>query len=239
VAQVPRGRAPEKLWRISEDRRSRLIIALDLHDNSAGKQQLIKRYTGLLDGLREFVVGVKIGLPLSLSIGFDGISEILDRFKGEFYMIADFKLSDIPEIIQVVLEGFWRMGFDAAIAHLFQGGVGEVRRSIDLFGVVAMSHPQAQLIQQSFHRLLEEAKAADVNGIIVGATRGQLIAEARRILPETTILSPGIVAQGASPAHALRMGGDFEIVGRAITMAEKPLEAARIIVEAERDVLYA
>ncbi|MCF3653743.1 MAG: orotidine 5'-phosphate decarboxylase [Aigarchaeota archaeon] len=239
MAQVPRGRAPEKLWRISEDRRSRLIIALDLHDNSAGKQQLIKRYTGLLDGLREFVVGVKIGLPLSLSIGFDGISEILDRFKGEFYMIADFKLSDIPEIIQVVLEGFWRMGFDAAIAHLFQGGVGEVRRSIDLFGVVAMSHPQAQLIQQSFHRLLEEAKAADVNGIIVGATRGQLIAEARRILPETTILSPGIVAQGASPAHALRMGGDFEIVGRAITMAEKPLEAARIIVEAERDVLYA
>jgi len=239
VAQVPRGRAPEKLWRISEDRRSRLIIALDLHDNSAGKQQLIKRYTGLLDGLREFVVGVKIGLPLSLSIGFDGISEILDRFKGEFYMIADFKLSDIPEIIQVVLEGFWRMGFDAAIAHLFQGGVGEVRRSIDLFGVVAMSHPQAQLIQQSFHRLLEEAKAADVNGIIVGATRGQLIAEARRILPETTILSPGVVAQGASPAHALRMGGDFEIVGRAITMAEKPLEAARMIVEAERDVLYA
>ena len=239
MAQVPRGRAPEKLWRISEDRRSRLIIALDLHDNSAGKQQLIKRYTGLLDGLREFVVGVKIGLPLSLSIGFDGISEILDRFKGEFYMIADFKLSDIPEIMQVVLEGFWRMGFDAAIAHLFQGGVGEVRRSIDLFGVVAMSHPQAQLIQQSFHRLLEEAKAADVNGIIVGATRGQLIAEARRILPETTILSPGIVAQGASPAHALRMGGDFEIVGRAITMAEKPLEAARIIVEAERDVLYA
>jgi len=239
VAQVPRGRAPEKLWRISEDRRSRLIIALDLHDNSAGKQQLIKRYTGLLDGLREFVVGVKIGLPLSLSIGFDGISEILDRFKGEFYMIADFKLSDIPEIIQVVLEGFWRMGFDAAIAHLFQGGVGEVRRSIDLFGVVAMSHPQAQLIQQSFHRLLDEAKAAGVNGIIVGATRGQLIAEARRILPETTILSPGVVAQGASPAHALRMGGDFEIVGRAITMAEKPLEAARMIVEAERDVLYA
>ena len=238
MAQVPRGRAPEKLWRISEDRRSRLIIALDLHDNSAGKRQLIKRCTGLLDGLRELVVGVKIGLPLSLSIGFDGISEILDHFKGEFYMIADFKLSDIPEIIQVVLEGFWRMGFDAAIAHLFQGGVGEVRRSIDLFGVVAMSHPQAQLIQQSFHRLLEEAKAADVNGIIVGATRGQLIAEARKILPETTILSPGIVAQGASPAHALRMGGDFEIVGRVITMAEKPLEAARMIVEAERDVLY-
>jgi orotidine-5'-phosphate decarboxylase len=237
VAQVPRGRSPKKLWRISRDRQSRLIIALDLHDNSAGRQQLIKRCINLLDEVRELAVGVKIGLPLSLSIGFDGVSEILDRFKGEFYMIADFKLSDIPSIVQAALEGFWRMGFDAAIAHLFQGGVSEVRRSIDLFGVVAMSHPQAQLIQQNFHRLLEEAKAASVDGIIVGATRGELITEARRILPEMTILSPGVVTQGASPAHALRMGGDFEIVGRALTMAEKPLETARMIVEAERDVL--
>jgi orotidine-5'-phosphate decarboxylase len=239
VAQVPRGRAPEKLWRISEDRRSRLILALDIHDGSADKRLLLRKCIRLLDELRKLVVGVKIGLPLSLSIGFDGVSEILDRFRREFYMIADFKLSDIPEIIQVALEGFWRMGFDAAIAHLFQGGLGEVRRSIDLFGLVAMSHPQAQLLQQSFHRLLEEAEAAGVDGIIVGATRGELIMEARKILPGKTILSPGVIAQGASPAHALKMGGDFEIIGRAITMAEKPLEMARMIVGAERDVLCA
>jgi orotidine-5'-phosphate decarboxylase len=239
VAQVPRGKAPEKLWSTSEDRWSRLIIALDLHDSSVDKQHLLRRCINLLDELRELVVGVKIGLPLSLSIGFEGVSEILDSFRREFYMIVDFKLSDIPEIIQVALEGFRRMGFDAAIAHLFQGGLGEVRRNIDLFGVVAMSHPQAQLLQQSFHRLLEEAEAAGVDGIIVGATRGELIAEARKILPRMTILSPGVIAQGASPAHALRMGGDFEIIGRAIMMAEKPLEAARMIVEAERDVLCA
>jgi orotidine-5'-phosphate decarboxylase len=239
VAQVPRGKAPEKLWSTSEERWSRLIIALDLHDSSVDKQHLLRRCINLLDELRELVVGVKIGLPLSLSIGFEGVSEILDSFRREFYMITDFKLSDIPEIIQVALEGFRRMGFDAAIAHLFQGGLGEVRRNIDLFGVVAMSHPQAQLLQQSFHRLLEEAEAAGVDGIIVGATRGELIAEARKILPRMTILSPGVIAQGASPAHALRMGGDFEIIGRAIMMAEKPLEAARMIVEAERDVLCA
>lgn len=239
MAQVPRERAPEKLWRISEDRRSRLILALDLHDGSADKQLLLRRCIDLLDELRDLIVGVKIGLPLSISIGFDGISEIIERFRREFYMIADFKLSDIPEIIQLALDSFRRMGFDAAIAHLFQGGLGEVRREIDLFGVVAMSHPQARLIQQNFHRLLEEAEAVGVDGVIVGATRGNLIAEARRILPEKTILSPGVVVQGASPAHALRMGGDFEIVGRAITMAEKPIEAARTIVEAERNVLCA
>lgn len=239
MAQAPRNRAPEKLWRISEDRRSRLIIALDLYGSPDDKRLLLGRCLSLLDELRDLIVGVKIGLPLSVSIGFDGVSEIIERFGGELYMIADFKLSDIPEIIQVALEGFGRMGFDAAIAHLFQGGIGEVKRAIDLFGVVAMSHPQAQLLQQSFHRLLREAEAAEVEGVVIGATRGDLIAEARRVLPRKTILSPGVIVQGASPAHALRMGGDFEIVGRAITMAENPIEAARMIVEAERDVLCA
>lgn len=238
MAQVPRRKAPEKLWRVSEDRRSRLILALDLHDSLAEKNLLLRRCMDLLDGLRDLIVGVKIGLPLSLSIGFDGISEILNRFREEFYMIADFKLSDIPEIIQVVLEDFKRMGFDAAIAHLFQGGLSEVKRGIDLFGVVAMSHSQAWLFQKSFHRLLREAKAAGVEGVVVGATRGDLISEARNILPGKVILSPGVITQGARPAHALRMGGDFEIVGRAITVAEKPFEAARMIVEAERNVLY-
>lgn len=234
----PGGKTPAKLWRLAGDKRSRLILALDLCGDLEHEKSILGKCAGLLSDLKDLAVGVKIGLPLSLSIGFDGVSELLDRFKEDFYMIADFKLSDIPYIIQLTLRAFKRMGFDAAVAHLFQGGLSEVKRDLDLFGVVAMSHPQSKLLQENLRDLIREAGEAEVEGIVVGATRGRLIEEIRRLLPEKVILSPGVVAQGASPASALRHGGDFEIVGRAITRAPNPVESALSIVEAERNVLY-
>lgn len=238
VNPSPGGKTPAKLWRLAEDKRSRLILALDLCGNPENEEPPLERCTRLLNDLKDLAVGVKIGLPLSLSIGFNGVSELLDRFKEDFYMIADFKLSDIPHIIQLTLTAFEKMGFDAAIAHLFQGGLSAVDRNLDLFGVVAMSHPQARLLQENFKDLVREAAEADVEGIVVGATRSSLIEEARKMLPEKTILSPGVIAQGASPASALKHGGDFEIVGRAITRSPHPVKSASSIVEAERNVLY-
>ncbi len=235
--QVSSGKAAVKLWKLAEDKRSRLILALDLWDDFSRKEAL-KKCMDLLDGLRDLVVGVKIGLSLSISIGFDGVSELLDAFKREFYQIADFKLSDIPDIIQLTLSAFQKLGFDAAITHLFQGGVSEVNRKLDLFGVVAMSHPQSRLFQENFHALLREAAKAGVEGVVVGATKSHLIKEARRLLPEKIILSPGVIVQGASPASSLRSGGDFEIIGRAVTRAPNPLESAKSLVEAERNVIY-
>ncbi len=232
------GKAAVKLWRLAEDKRSRLILALDLCDDFSPKESLLERCVDLLEGLKDLAVGVKIGLPLSLSIGFDGVSELLERFRQEFYLIADFKLSDIPHIIQLALNAFKKLGFDAAITHLFQGGVSEVKHDLDLFGVLAMTHPQSRLLQESFHDLLREATKAGVEGVVVGAAKTHLIEEARRSLPEKTILSPGVIVQGASPALSLRHGGDFEIVGRAITLSPNFLESARLIVEAERDVIY-
>ncbi|HDD42221.1 MAG: hypothetical protein DRN61_04485 [Thaumarchaeota archaeon] len=238
VNPSPGGKTPAKLWRLAEDKRSRLILALDLCGDLEHEEPILGKCINLLNELKDLAAGVKIGLPLSLSIGFDGVSELLDRFKEDFYMIADFKLSDIPHIIQLTLSAFKRMGFDAAIAHLFQGGLSVVKRDLDLFGVVAMSHPQSKLLQENLRDLVREAAEAEVEGIVVGATRSSLIEEARKLLPEKTILSPGVIAQGASPASALRHGGDFEIVGRAITRSPNPVRSASFIVEAERDVLY-
>ncbi|HDD66363.1 MAG TPA: hypothetical protein ENG52_01915, partial [Nitrososphaeria archaeon] len=100
-----RGRAPAKLWRLAEEKRSRLILALDsLGDSSSTtRDDYLKKCLALLEALRDLAAGVKIGLPLALGIGFEGVAEILERFGRDFYMIADFKLSDIPEIIQLTL----------------------------------------------------------------------------------------------------------------------------------------
>ncbi|HDD66137.1 MAG TPA: orotidine 5'-phosphate decarboxylase [Nitrososphaeria archaeon] len=236
-----RGRAPAKLWRLAEEKRSRLILALDsLGDNSSStaREDYLRKCLTLLEALKDLAVGVKIGLPLTLKIGFEGVAEILESFKQDFYMIADFKLSDIPEIIQLTLNELRRIGFDAAITHLFQGGVPSIKRSLDLFGVVAMSHPSAKLIEENFENLVREAVEAGVDGVVVGATKPDLLKRARSLLPDKTILSPGVVAQGAEPASALRSGGDFEIVGRALTRSPEPASSARRILEAERSVVY-
>lgn len=238
MGQTSSRKAAVKLWRLAEDKRSRLILALDLCGDPSSKESCLERCIELLEGLKDLVAGVKIGLPLSLSVGFNGVSELLKQFRQEFYFIADFKLSDIPHVIQLALNAFKKLGFDAAITHLFQGGVSEVKHDLDLFGVLAMTHPQSRLLQESFHDLLREAAKAGVEGVVVGAAKTHLIKEARRLLPEKTILSPGIIVQGASPALSLHHGGDFEIVGRAITLSPNFLESARLIVEAERDVVY-
>ncbi len=69
---------------------------------------------------------------------------------------------------------------------------------------------------------------------MVGATRPGLIPTVRSLHPDATVLSPGVGAQGARPGEALRAGADFEIVGRAITLAEDPRTSAKAIVRAQR-----
>jgi orotidine-5'-phosphate decarboxylase len=241
VGYCPEGRAPLKLWRLAEDRGSRLILALDVIDGSPfkwGDRSLLDRCFRLLDSLREYIVGVKIGFPLLLSIGVSGVREIIADFKEEFYFLSDFKIGDIPEIATYTVSSLQDLGFDGATIHLFQGGLTRITRdSIDLFGVLMMSHPEAILFEKNFNELINEALKARVDGVIVGATKKEYIQEARKKIPQKTILCPGIITQGAEPSQALKYGGDFEIIGRAITASTDPILSTRKILEVERGVL--
>ncbi len=241
MGYCPEVKAPLKLWRLAEDRSSRLILALDLLDGSPLKwkfRSLLDRCFRLLDNLREFIVGVKIGFPLLLSIGVNGVREVIADFKGEFYFLSDFKIGDIPEVATYTISSLQELGFDGATIHLFQGGLARMTSdSIDLFGVLMMSHPEATLFEKNFNELINEALKARVDGVIVGATKKEYILEVRKKLPQKTIMCPGIITQGAEPSQALRYGGDFEIVGRAITASADPILSARKILEVERGVL--
>jgi len=241
VGYRPKTKAPLKLWRLAEDRSSRLILALDLLNSSSFKwnsRSLLERCSRLLDNLREYIVGVKIGFPLLLSVGVDGVGEIIADFKGEFYFLSDFKIGDIPEVATHTMSSLQGLGFDGATIHLFQGGLARITRdSIDLFGVLMMSHPEAILFEKNFNELINEALKARVDGVIVGATKKEYIREARKKLPRKTIVCPGIITQGAEPSQALRYGGDFEIVGRAITASADPILSTKKILEVERGVL--
>ncbi len=190
----------------------------------------------ILDGLKNLVAGVKVGFPLSLLIGWEGISELV-RKHPEYYWIADFKLADIPDVVQHILGKFEEMNLDGAIIHIFTGHRKYDSR-LDLIGVAGMSHPEAKLIRENFVKLLEMADLLDTWGIVVGATRPEMVREARRRLPKVKIFSPGVGFQGAKPGSALKAGADFEIVGRSILRSEDPVKAAEEIVSAQRGVIH-
>lgn len=190
----------------------------------------------LLVALRDLAVGVKVGFPITLSMGFDGVGKLVREFP-EYYWIADYKLADIPEVVQHIIGHLEGMGFDATILHLFTGH-RNYETAMDLIGVAAMSHPEAKLFRRDFIRLLEEAELLGIEGIVVGATRPEMIREARRRLPGVRIFSPGVGAQGAEPGSAIAAGADLEIVGRSILRSEDPIEEAMRIVEAQRGVIH-
>lgn len=235
----PRERRPIKLWEIAEKKQSRIIIALDVFDNfRLNDRETIEKYSMLLETCRDLVVGVKIGLPLLLIAGSRDVEGLVKKFKEDFYMLADFKLADIPEIVNVSLKIIGEMGFDGSIIHLFQGGLQRISvDNFDLFGVLVMSHPEAKLLEENIDRLTVEASSDRIVGVVVGATKEQLIRKIRRKLKDKTIISPGILAQGGEIGASLRYGSDFEIIGRAVTLSEDPLTVLRRIVEVERNVL--
>jgi orotidine-5'-phosphate decarboxylase len=66
------------------------------------------------------------------------------------------------------------------------------------------------------------------DGAVVGATYPEKIREIHGILGENVpIYSPGIGAQGGAAETAAKAGARYFIVGRSITLAEKPVEAAK------------
>ncbi|ABL78545.1 orotidine 5'-phosphate decarboxylase [Thermofilum pendens] len=221
---------------LAERKKSRLILALDFV--SGDPAVFADR---LLAALEPLVVGVKVGLPLALRMGFRGVCELVERYGSGYYFLADFKLADIPDVVREELALLSEAGFDGSIVHLFPMGLEEALSGVrghDVFGLVAMSHAGSRLLDEHFEDLLRYASRLGIRGVVAPATKPGLVARARAFLPEDyLILSPGVGAQGAEPGSALRHGATFEIVGRSITASEDYYGAAERVVESQRRVI--
>ena len=198
----------------------------------------VRHVLDVLCDLEGLAVGVKVGLPLTTAIGWSGIRELVCR-ASHFYWLADYKLADIPEVNLLTLEKLKGLGFDGAILHLFTMGhetlASRAREiGVDLVGTTVMSHRGCLLLEESFERLVSYARAVEIPGLVVGATRPALISRAKELYPEAVLFSPGVGAQGAKPGSAIARGADFEIVGRSITLSEDPVRVAEQIVSAQR-----
>lgn len=192
--------------------------------------------------------GVKVGLPLLLREGPGFLREVAEN-AGERLRIADFKLADIGDVMASSLEAIEVLGYDAVIAHAFTGKRGGLEvliskaRELDVkvILVTSMSHEGSrEFYDKHFREFLELAKELEIWGVIVPATRPQLISEARSVLGNNIrILSPGVGVQGAGFGSALCNGADYEIIGRSVLRSNKPIETAEEILNKVKEVVSA
>ena len=215
-----------------------ILIALDDPGFYEEAVELITKSCGL-------VAGYKIGIPLVIGSGVEGVGTLVEKCPGALW-VADLKLADIGHVMSLTA-GLLLPFFQAFIAHSFVGSSGallELKQHLEskarrLVLVYSMSHPGAREVYtaclEKIDRVVERVRPW---GLVVGATTPQLIERARRLYPSAAILSPGVGVQGAEPGEAICRGADYEIIGRSITRAPNPLQALRdLIRRQERRIL--
>ncbi len=219
----------------------KVVVALDPPEGVNPLDWVRRRYVVLKD----LADGFKVGLPLILRVGLERLNEVFKEYDG--LLIADLKLADVGDIMVNVLEGLSKTRVNGVIAHAFVGyedGVSKLalkskELGIKLITVVSMSHKGSlEFIDKHLNDLVELSVKAGAWGVIAPATRPEVIKRVRSLVgSKLKILAPGVGFQGALPGVAICAGADYEIVGRAVTLAENPLKAFHEILLKQEEVV--
>jgi len=233
---------------------SNIVLALDFpFEKPENRKNLFSRAEQLLRAVHPYVCAVKFNHHLVLPLGtFDGVNKLVKTANDLGLMtIMDCKVNDIGATNQVIAEYYYAAGFDALIANPFIGWEEGLKPIFDIAtrlgrGVILliyMSHkaagegygqtildPETGEKLPQYVSFAKKALKHGADGAIVGATYPEKIREVHEILGEKVpIYSPGIGAQGGTAQAALAAGATYLIVGREITLAQKPAETAKRI----------
>ncbi len=234
---------------------SNIVLALDLPLDQP--HRLLSRSIEILETTHPYVCAVKINRQLVLPLGlFNGVQKILSSAQDlGLPTIMDCKINDVGHTNRIIAEYYYKAGFDALTANPFVGWeeglqpvfevANQMRRGVIL--LVYMSHtaakegygqkihdPKTGRLSPQYVAFAERALSWNADGVVVGATYPEKIKEVHEILGDRVpIYSPGIGMQGGKIEPVVKAGARYLIVGRAITLAEKPAENAKFI----RDVV--
>jgi orotidine-5'-phosphate decarboxylase len=218
---------------------SRIYVAIDTPE--------LGRARAIVERIRHHVGGIKLGLEFFSANGRAGIRDMAELGLPIF---LDLKLHDIPNtvakaiqalhplkpaILTVHAAGGRAMMEDAkAAAPLGTKVVGvTVLTSLDgsdLASIGAGGDPHAQV-----ERLTELARSAGLDGVVCS---GNEVAAAKKLWPGGFFVVPGVRPANShsadqkrvvTPRAALDAGASILVVGRPITAAANPDEAARAI----------
>lgn len=202
----------------------------------------------LAQALAPHVGGFKVGLELLMGPGPGTVGAIAQLGRPVF---ADAKLHDIPNTVEASAAALARMGarwvtvhasggreqMQAAVEGLHRGAGG---REVGVLGVTVLtSLDDSDLAQIGFgrtagsqtSRLAKLAAGSGAEGVICSPRELGVVAS---VAPELLKVTPGIRPGGSdddqkrvtTPEEAIDRGADWLVIGRPITKAPDPVEAA-------------
>jgi len=236
----------------SKKKESSIVLALDFPFHSPEKrEELLAKAQDVLEAVNAHVCAVKINHHLVLPLGtFDGVQQLVKRIHEKGLLaIMDCKVNDIGATNQVIAEYYYAAGFDALIANPFVGWEEGLKTIFDTAhrlqrGVVLLAYMSHKGANEGYGQTICDEKTGkktaqyvsfakkalkwNADGAVVGATYPEKISEIHKILGENVpMYSPGIGAQGGAAETAVKAGARYLIVGRDITLAQNPSNAAK------------
>ena len=224
--------------------RDRLAVALDFPN----EHEALK----LVDRLGQTCQWYKVGMELYYAAGNSIVRQLRDR---GFNVFLDLKLHDIPNTVAGAVRSATQAGAALLTIHATGGAAmmsaaaeaasapGSPRllavtvlTSMDaneLTGIGITESPVNQVL-----RLARLAQASGINGMVCSPEEVAILR--KETGPDTLLVIPGIRPAGsaiedqkriATPAQAVAHGASMLVVGRPITRAADPAEAARSILQ--------
>ncbi len=231
---------------ISKSKKSKIILALDL-DHRRDTTKLLGDAKALVESTSDYICAVKINFHLILPLSLTEISSLNESItRNGIISIADIKLNDINNTNRIATEYLWDAGFSGVIVNPFVGFNGALdvvyRRAHELGkGVITLAYMSHKGADEGFglelsnritifDEFLRRAKKWGSDAVILGTTRPEKIAIARKFLgKKIKIICPGTGAQGGDATASIAAGADYLIFGRAIVDDPNPKNSARQI----------
>ena len=219
--------------------KSRIYVALDTPD--------LARARSIAEQVRNHVGGLKLGLEFFCANGPDGVRE-MGRLGLPIFL--DLKLHDIPNTVAKAIQSLRPLEPAVLTVHaaggraMLEEAKAAAPRGTRVVAVTVLTSLDdsdlaaagvADGVHAQVERLADLARTAGLDGIVCS---GKEVAAAHTAWPEGFFVVPGVRPADAAigdqkrvitPRQALDDGASILVIGRPITAAKDPDQAARAI----------